>query len=98
MRATRIKMRPGSYNSNDLVEISQVYVVGWREGGYPNQTDGYYQKDDLHDYLKRCPNSIQVDLYPYPQCIPEVSSRGEKYIRSTPNSSTKDNLLSLPRD
>jgi hypothetical protein len=98
MRATRIKMRPGCYNSDSLLEIDQVFIVGWKEAGYINQPDGYYHKEDLHDFLKRCPNTIQVDLYPFPECIPEVSIRGEKYIRSTPNSSTKDNLLSLPRD
>ena len=91
-------MKPNCYYSDSLLEIDQVFITGWSYAGYSNQPDGYYDKGVLHDYLKMYPNSIQVDRYPYPECIPEVSIRGEKYIRSTPNSSTRDNLLSLPRD
>ena len=91
MRATRIKMKPGCYTSQNLTEIDQIYIVGCK-------IPGYYQKEVLHDYLKKNPNTIQVDNYPYPDLFPEVSIRGEKYVRSRPNWTTRDNLLSLPRD
>ena len=91
MRATRIKMKPGFYTSQNLVEIDEIYIIGCR-------IPGYYKKEALYDYLKKNPNTIQVNNYPFPDLLPEVSIRGEKYVRSRPNGTTKDNLLSLPRD
>ena len=91
MRAIKIKMLHGKYYSNNLLEIDEVYITGW-------SNPGYYKKADIHDYLKTYPNSIQVDIYPYPNLIPKVSTRGEKYVSSTPNDSVNDNLLKLPRE
>ena len=89
--AKKIKMKPGCYSSNDLTEIAEIYIDGC---GNP----GYFKKEILHDYLQDHPHTIQVGRYPFPDVIPAVSSRDEKYVRSTPNSTTYDNLLSLPRE
>ncbi len=90
MLATRIKMKPGCGSSNNLVEIDEIYLTGASE-------ERFYTKEVLHNYLENNPNTIQVNIYPYPQVVPATSQRGEKYVRSSPNGSTNDNLLSLPR-
>ncbi len=90
MKATKIKMKSGCNNSQKLIEIDEIYVVGCK-------TPGFYKKSAVYDYLKENPNTIQVDIDPYPQLIPAKSVNGEKYVRSTPNDSTHDNLLDLPR-
>ncbi len=90
MYATKIKMKSGSDNSNQLTEIDKVYLEGCTE-------PGFYKKEVLHDYLKKYPGSIKVKRYPFPELIPAISSNGEKYVRSSPNDYQKDNLLELPR-
>lgn len=90
MKARIIKMKPGYSNSNNLLEIDEIYLSG-------SSNDGFYKKAIVHDHLKNYPSSIQVDIYPFPNCIPATSVNGEKYVRSTPNNTVHDNLLSLPR-
>lgn len=90
MKATKIRMKPGKNYSQNLEEIDEIYLEGC-------QTPGFYKKSAVHDYLKKNPNSIKVNIYPFPYLIPAVSSNNEKYVRSTPNNSTHDNLLDLPR-
>jgi len=86
--ATKIKMKYGCYNSNDLTEIDQIYIdnCGWCSKGY------------LYDYLKKYPNSIKVYHSPYPFLIPALSPHYEKFVRSEPNNTVRDNLLNLPRE
>ena len=91
MRATKIKMKNGCGTSNNLLEIDSIYLTG-------TTNDGFYKKADVHDYLVKNPGGIQVNIYPYPNLIPMISSTNEKYVKSTPNSTTGDNLLSLPRE
>lgn len=91
MKATKIKMRSGCGNSRNLLEIDQIYVEGCK-------TPGYFKKEDLYDYLKENPGTIQVNIAPYPNVVPATSSRGEKYVRSSPDNSTHDDLLDLPRE
>lgn len=55
------------------------------------------KKADIYDHLKSHPNSIYVDISPYPDLIPALSSNYEKYVRSEPNDTPSDNLLKLPR-
>ena len=88
--ATKIRMMPGCGNSFNTQEIDEIYVSG-------NGWNDFYSKGQLHDYLKRCPGTICVNIRPYPELIPAMSSRGEKYVRSESNNSTYDNLLMLPR-
>ena len=91
MYVTKIKMKKGCYYSSNLVEIDQLYITGC-------QTPGYYKKEDIHDYVKNNPRSIKVNCYPYPIVVAAVSVNGEKYVRSSPNGYTHDNLLDLPRE
>jgi hypothetical protein len=91
MFVTKIKMKPGCYYSNKLVEIDQLYIEGCQ---YP----GYYEKAVVHNHVKGNPGSIKVKRYPYPDVIAAVSSNDEKYVRSSPNDYTHDNLLDLPRE
>lgn len=91
MRATKIKMKPNCGASNNLLEIDSLYLTGC-------QNDGYFPKATVHDYLKEHPNEIQVNISPYPNLIPVISPNNEKYVKSTPDSIQRDNLLSLPRE
>lgn len=91
MKAVKIKMKPGCGSSNNLLEIDQIYLEGCQE-------NGYYYKSAIYDFLKNNPNSIQVNIHPYPNLQPVVSTNGEKYVRSEPNYTGKDNLLCLPRE
>jgi len=90
MYATKIKMKPGCYSSQNLIEIDEIYIEGC---GNPS----FFKKEVLHDYVKDHPGTIQVKIFPYPNMIQAISSRGEKYVRSNPNDYTYDNLLGLPR-
>lgn len=90
MKATKIKMKPGCGRSDNVREISEIYLVD-------NQNNGFYAKESIHDFLKEHPNSIYVDIYPYPDLVPATSMYGEKYVRSEPNDTVNDNLLKLPR-
>ena len=88
LRATKLRMKYGCWGSNSPEEIDQIYLYGY----------GWYKKDVLHDFLKENPKSIVVNIPPYPYLIPEISSRGEKYVRSNPNRYQHDDLMDLPRE
>ena len=90
MKATKIKMKPGCSNSYNTTEIADVYIEGC-------SNPGYYSKETLYNHLKTNPNSIYVNISPYPDLVPALSSRNEKYVRSEPNDTPLDNLLRLPR-
>lgn len=91
MFATKLKMKSGCYTSQNLLEIDEIYIEGC-------DNPGFFPKGDLHDYVEKHPKSIQVKIWPYPNIIPAISPHGEKYVRSTPNDLTHDNLLDLPRE
>lgn len=91
MYATKNKMQRGCYYSQNLLEIDEIYIEGC-------DNPGFFKKSVIHEYLKEYPGSIQVKVYPYPEVVPAVSINGEKYVRSSPNSNERDNLLSLPRE
>ena len=91
MYAKKIKMETGNYYSNNIQEIDKIYVDGC-------SNPGYFEKESLYDYLKKNPGSIRVFISPFPEIVPALSSRGEKYVRSEPNDSIFDNLLRLPRE
>ncbi len=90
MKATKIKMKPGCGSSNNLLEIDEIYLSG-------SSNDGFYKKAVVHDHLKNNPGSIQVGIFPYPDCLPTISINGEKYVKSKPDNTVVDNLLKLPR-
>lgn len=91
MKATKIKMVKTCENSDSLLEIDSIYVIGC-------DNPGYFKKETLHDYLNKSHDIIQVDIAPYPRLVPVMGANGEKYVRSAPNDSDKDNLLCLPRE
>lgn len=91
MYVTKIKMKPGCYNSNNLVEIDELYISGC-------SNPGYFKKAVIHDFVKENPGSIKVDRWPNPNVVHAVSVNGEKYVRSSSNAYGHDNLLSLPRE
>ena len=90
MYVTKIRMKPGCYRSNKLVEIDSLYIEDCVD-------PGFYSKTVIYDYVKNNPGSIQVKRYPYPTVVGEISANGEKYVRSSPNDYIHDNLLDLPR-
>lgn len=91
MKATKIKMKHGCGTSSSLLEIDSIYLTGCKE-------EGFYKKENLYDYLRKNPGTIQVNIYPYPNLIPALSTNNEKYVKSSPNSTSTDNLLALPRE
>lgn len=91
MRAKRIKMKQYCSHSQNPIEIDSIYLDGC-------ENSGYFRKEVIHDYLIKYPESIVVDIYPFPKVVPATSSSGEKYVRSQANQTQQDNLLSLPRD
>lgn len=92
MYATKIMMKLGCGKSYNALEIDKIYIEG-------AQTDGYYTKAEVHDFLKKTPGSIKVNLGFHPDLIPAVGPKPnyEKYVRSEPNDTPFDNLLKLPR-
>ena len=87
--ATAISMKLGCDRSNNLLEIDQIQLTG--------EYSGWYYKETLHNYLNLHPYTIRVKDSNGPFVIPATSINGEKYVKSTPNNTTVDNLLSLPR-
>lgn len=90
MYAKKIKMKFGCNDSLKCEEIESIYLEG-------NNTNQFYKKETLHDFLKENPNTIKVKDSLGPYVIPAVSINREKYVKSEPNYTKMDNLLSLPR-
>lgn len=90
MYAKKIRMQNGCRNSNNTQEIAEIYVDGCNN-------PGFFPKAVLHDFLKTNPNSIKVNISPYPYVVPATSYLGEKYVRSEANDTVHDNSLKLPR-
>ena len=86
--AQKIKMQKGKENSNELLEIDEIFV-----GGFGWQKKAYY-----YDWLKNHPESIAVNIAPFPKLIGQLSINHEKYVKSKPNKNGYDNLLDLPRE
>lgn len=91
IKATKIKMKSNCLNKNSLLEIDSIKL----EGDLTNP--GWFKKEKVHDYIKNNNGVVTVNIYPYPKLVP-VSTATEKYVKSTPNANTYDNLLSLQRE
>ncbi len=87
--AQAIKMKNGCAYSNNLLEIDQIYLT--------NTTNGWYKKENIYDYLISNPKSIVVGTIYGPYVVPAISKNNEKFVKSVPNHTTLDNLLSLQR-
>lgn len=72
MYSKKIRMQNGCRNSNNTQEIAEIYVDGC-------DNPGFFPKATLHDYLKTNPNSIRVNISPYPYVVPATSFLGEKF-------------------
>ena len=92
MKATGIRLKASCSNpdSPKLTEIDSIYLEGCTN-------PGLRKKETLYDYLQEYPKTIQVNIRPYPNLIPQLSKNNEKYVKSEPNGSGRDNLLCLPR-
>lgn len=73
--ADKIKMKYGCWDSQYPEEIDQIHLLG----------HGWYAKGDLYDHLTKYPNSIVVNIWPYPCLIPMLSRNWERYVRSNPD-------------
>ena len=91
MFATKIHMNSGCEDSNKLLDIHSLYMIGYME-------EQFYTKEKIHDYLKTHPNSIKADVFPYSFLVPMDGPDGEKYVQSTNNESGLDTLMELPRE
>lgn len=90
INATAIRMKPGCRNSNSLLEIESIFLVG-------SGNNCLYRKEIIHDFLVNNPGSITVKGYPNTPLVPATSIYGERYVKSKANNSRLDNLLALPR-
>lgn len=89
-KATKITLKPGCTNPKSALEIVKIYLTGVGK-------DGFYLKEDVHDFVKKG-HIVRVNIRPhYPKLVAATSSRREKYVRSEPNDTPRDNLLKLPR-
>ena len=91
MYATRIKMKPGSFDANDLLKIDSIYIAGAED-------EGFYSKEAVYQTVKQNPGCIKVYISPYPDLVAVEGANGEKFVRSAPDQLHRDNLLSLPRE
>ena len=89
MKAIKIKMKRNCGDSRNVQDIDSIYI---------DAANTYWKKSEVYDYLQKFPKTITVNIFPYPYLIPAVSSQGEKYVRSVANSTSKDNLMMLPRE
>lgn len=95
--ATRIRMKPNNRSTSvfcsleaQLLEIDEIFL------SYPTRAE-WVKRSIVHDFVESG-TEVHVNIAAYPKLIATVSSNDEKYVRSSPNSSTYDNLLSLPRE
>lgn len=90
MKVTGIKLKRGCGRSYSVLEVDEIYVTGYK-------VDGFYKKEEVHDFLRMYPGSIRVGIFPFPVLVPAVSANGERYVRSQANGTVHDNLMELPR-
>lgn len=85
--ATAIKMKNDCFFSDNLLEIDKIFLA----------SNGWYPKETIYDYLIQNPSDIKVKNEFGPVLIACKSINGEKYVKSSPNETKSDNLLSLER-
>jgi len=87
VRATKIKLFP-NLQGTSLLEIQSIYLEGV-------DSPGLYTKGAVHDFIK---DGYTVFVWnSSSKCLAKISVNNEKYVSSTPNSTTADNLLKLPK-
>lgn len=80
-------MNDGHRDSENIHDIAELY--------YEN---GWHTKAAAYDHLTAYPDSLCVNINPYPYLEKAKSGDGEKYVRSKPDYTGRDNLLNLPRE
>jgi hypothetical protein len=75
---------------NQLLEIEQIFLTGIA-------LEDFYRRESVYDFIKKG-NDVYVGIFPNPKLTAVVSKDNEKYVRSSTNKCTHDNLLSLPRE
>ncbi len=88
----KIKMKNGCKYSYNQVEIDELLLSG------SLTNPGWFKKEIIHDFIKNDGGVVKVNIAPYPNLIPAISSNGEKYVKSVADETYKDNLMSLPRE
>lgn len=91
IKATKIRMKKDCDNSLKLEEIKDIKL----EGDLTNP--GWFRKESVHDFIKNKNGEVNVNIYPYPKLI-AITTKTERYVKSTPNKYGYDNLLELPRE
>ncbi len=91
MKATKIKMKSGCRQSENLLEIDSIYLEG-----YPKSS--YYKKDAVYDFIKNQDRVIYVNVKPYPRLKAVLNGDGEKYVCAETTTYSLDDLLNLPRE
>ena len=88
----KIKMKNGCKYSDSQIEIDELHLVG------SLTNPGWFKKEIIHNYIKNDNGVVKVNISPYPNLIPAISSNGEKYVKSVADETYRDNLMSLPRE
>lgn len=91
MKATKIKMKSGYEQSENLLEIEYIYLESYTQ-------NGYYKKEIVYELIKNQDRVIYVNEKPYPRLQVVLNSNREKYVCLKPNAYLRDNLLCLPRE
>lgn len=91
IRITCIKKDAGNHE-NPHIAIS---ILGWINE--TDKTSGRTGRIEMHDWIKEGGHAYVKDSNGnVARLTAEVSSKGTKYVRTKPDSTTTDNLLKLP--
>lgn len=91
MKATKIRMNNGKDNSNECIDIKDIYIIDCN-------IPGWYPKAGVYNAIKNNGETVVVNRNPFPKLVPCLSENGEKFVKSEPDEFKRDNLLSLPRE
>ncbi len=87
---TKIKMIK---NQNYLENISELLIFD-----DSNNSSEWYKRQDIYNYVNKG-GIIRVNIDPsYNKLVSVKNQYGTEYVRSSPNNSTKDDLLDLPKE
>lgn len=70
-----------------------IQWLGWVEDGTGKQ--GKMARESMHDWIKQGGQAYVASGSTRVRVVAETNSRGTKYVRTVPNYTTSDNLLSL---
>lgn len=92
MKVTKIRMKPGKADSNNPMDIDQLFLAD-------APMDGFMTKGDIHGYVRKNLSPITVDAPPYPVLIATSNpDTKEKYLMTGSLAGAVDVLMTLPRE